>query len=266
MKKGFLKIIIIMAILLLIAGLVLIFFPIVSNFIGNLISHSLADDFDNGINSIQDGSFDDAYKLGLVDKEGYKIDENKNRISDFPYLFTADLDRLRKDSEAYNEMLKTEQCNLLVDTTSYMYPTINLENYGIFNDIYGYIEAPTIDMKLPIYLGANDANMSYGAAHLTYTSLPLGGENTNCALAGHTGYIGRIFFDNICNLSIGDTVKVHTYWETLDYKVSETMIVAPDESEEIYISYEKDKLTLVTCVNNNRGDFDRFLVICEASD
>ena len=55
-------------------------------------------------------------------------------------------------------------------------------------------------MRLPIYLGANSSNMSYGAAHMSATSLPIGGKNTNAVLAGHTGYIGRIFFDNLRNL------------------------------------------------------------------
>ena len=66
--------------------------------------------------------------------------------------------------------------------------------------------------------------MSYGAAHMSATSLPIGGKNTNAVLAGHTGYIGRIFFDNLRNLKIGDWVSITNYWDTLNYKVVETKV------------------------------------------
>lgn len=76
---------------------------------------------------------------------------------------------------------------------TYSQAAVNLEDYGITDGIYGYVTAETINMRLPIYLGANSSNMSYGAAHMSATSLPIGGKNTNAVLAGHTGYIGRIF-------------------------------------------------------------------------
>ena len=90
-----------------------------------------------------------------------------------------------------------------------------MSRYGL-NNLYGYLSAPSIDLYLPVYLGANDSMMSYGAAHLSGTSLPIDEKNTNVAIAGHTGYIGRIFFDNIKRLDLGDTVSFTNYWETID--------------------------------------------------
>ena len=91
-------------------------------------------------------------------------------------------------------------------------------------EVYGYVSAPSIGLELPIYLGGNDDNMALGAAHMTYTSLPIGGESTNCVLSGHSGYIGRIFFDYLPNLSIGDEIVVENYWDTLTYKVIDKQI------------------------------------------
>lgn len=253
------------AIVMLVAGIGLLMFPIVSNFIGTQIANSETEKFDNQIeNIVDDGlTFDEAYEQGKVDDDGYLLDENGNRNSENPVLFKADLDRLYKDSVEYNENLKTNQSSLLVDNYAYEQPSLDLQSYGINDGIYGYVSAESINMKLPIYLGANDLTMSYGAAHLTYTSLPLGGKNTNTVLAGHTGYIGRIFFDNLRNLKIGDEVKLKNYWESLTYKVVETKVCKPNQSQDIFIKTDRDLLTMITCISNDSGGFDRYYVICE---
>ncbi|MGN0502738.1 MAG: class C sortase [Ruminococcus sp.] len=253
------------AIVMLVAGIGLFMFPIVSNFIGTQIANSETEKFDSRLeNLVDDGlTCDDAYEQGKIDDEGYLLDENGNRASDNPVVFKADLDRLYKDSVEYNENLKTNQNSLLAYDYAYAQPSIDLSSYGITDGIYGYVSAESINMKLPIYLGANDATMSYGAAHLTYTSLPLGGKNTNTVLAGHTGYIGRIFFDNLRNLQIGDEVKLRNYWDNLTYRVVETKVCKPNQSQDIFIKKDRDLLTMITCISNNIGGFDRYYVICE---
>ena len=253
------------AIVMLVAGIGLFMFPIVSNFIGTQIANSETEKFDIRIDSVVDDglTYEDAYEQGKVDDEGYLLDENGDRKSDNPVVFRPDLDRLYKDSVEYNENLKTNQSSLLIDDYSYVQPSLDLQSYGINDGIYGYVSAESINMKLPIYLGANDTTMSYGAAHLTYTSLPLGGKSTNTVLAGHTGYIGRIFFDNLRNLKIGDEVKLRNYWDNLTYKVVETKICKPDQSQDIFIKKDRDLLTMITCISNNSGGFDRYYVICE---
>ena len=137
-----------------------------------------------------------------------------------------------------------------------------MSRYGL-NNLYGYLSAPAIDLYLPVYLGANDSVMSYGAAHLSGTSLPLDEKDTNVAIAGHTGYIGRIFFDNIKRLNIGDTVSFTNYWETIDYEVIDFKTVAPNETGDIYIKEGRQLMTLITCTPDSSGGFSRFLVICE---
>lgn len=253
------------AIVMLVAGIGLFMFPIVSNFIGTQIANSETEKFDSRIDSVVDDglTYEDAYEQGKVDDEGYLLDENGDRKSDNPVVFKPDLDRLYKDSVEYNENLKTNQSSLLIYDYSYVQPSLDLPSYGINDGIYGYVSAESINMKLPIYLGANDTTMSYGAAHLTYTSLPLGGKSTNTVLAGHTGYIGRIFFDNLRNLKIGDEVKLRNYWDNLTYKVVETKICKPDQSQDIFIKKDRNLLTMITCISNNSGGFDRYYVICE---
>ncbi len=241
----------------------MILFSPVSNFIGTLIANSETDKFDRQLDSVVDSSYEDALNQGKIDKDGYLLDKNGVRTSDTPVFFKADLDRLYKDSVEYNENLKTNQRSLLINDYSYTKPSLNLHNYGINNGIYGYVSAPAIGMKLPIFLGANNANMMYGAAHLTYTSLPLGGKKTNTVLAGHTGYVGRIFFDNLRNLRIGDEITLKNYWKELKYRVSQTKVLKPDDSQDIFLKEGRDLLTLITCISNGKGGFDRYYVICE---
>jgi len=82
-------------------------------------------------------------------------------------------------------------------------------------------------------------------------------------LSGHSGYIGRIFFDYIPSLSIGDAITVENYWNTLTYKVIDKQIHKKDESADCYITEGRDLLTLITCVPNGHDGFDRFYLICE---
>ena len=48
-------------------------------------------------------------------------------------------------------------------------------------------------------------------------SLPIGGANTNCVIAGHRGYGGASYFRYIDKLQIGDTVTITNLWGQLTY-------------------------------------------------
>ena len=264
------------AVILVFAGLTLLIAPKISNRVGERIAHSAIEDFkalkskatmdepterkkstENGTagNHLQK----DNSSVVQSDNESVNLDNDESR----DLVTTPDFDKLYSDSVAYNENLKKHQAELLVNKQSYQKASMDLRSYGIESEVYGYVSAPSIGMELPIYLGGNDDNMSLGAAHMTYTSLPIGGESTNCVLSGHSGYIGRIFFDNIPNLNIGDEIIVENYWNTLTYKVIDKQINKSYESAACYITEGKDLLTLITCVSNGRGGFDRFYIIAE---
>ncbi len=267
------KITLTVAAVMLVAGIGILSFPYISNFFGQQRANGLIENFNNSLaNVVPKGdsssapggvsakSFEEAKAKGEVDGEGYVIDSDGNRTSDSPVIFEYDLDALYRDSVKYNESLVNHQGT--VDTTNYSAAALKMSKYGLSN-FYCYLSAPSINMYLPVYLGANDEMMSCGAAHLAGTSLPIDQNNTNAAIAGHTGYIGRIFFDNIRKLEIGDTVTVHNYWESIDYKVIDYKVVAPNNSNDIYIKENRQLLTLITCIKSQKEGFDRYLVICE---
>ena len=236
---------------LLIMGLTMLIAPRITNHIGEQKAHSTIELF----KSLKSKATSDE----PIENEDNCIESGEM----FDSVVHVDFDRLYTDSVAYNEKLKNHQTELLVSEWSYQNPSLDLCDYGITSGVYGYISAPSIGMELPIYLGGNDDNMALGAAHMTYTSLPIGGKSTNCVLTGHSGYIGRIFFDYVPSLNIGDEITVENYWETLTYKVIKKRILKKDESTDCYITDGRDLLTLITCISSGHGDFDRFYLICE---
>ncbi len=251
------KILVCIAVFFLLLGAALLIVPRVSNYVGVQIAHHTVDEFINLKDNIVEGT-------RPTEQEKESDGENsRSETKTKTVLYRVDIDRLYQDSVAYNEMLKTNQNHLLIDETSYLNPALNLSEYGVPNGVYGYVAAPSINMELPIYLGGNDYNMALGAAHLTYTSLPIGGKNTNSVLSGHTGYIGRIFFDYIRNLNVGDEVVIENYWSKLTYQVIDKKIYKNYQSSACYLTEGKDLLTMLTCVSDGQGGFDRYYVICE---
>lgn len=265
------KILIIVAVLLLLAGIGFLLFPPISNWVGKMNNDTLSKQFDDVREHIVDYVEDDdgkqvdtakaAKDKGLIDDDGYRIDESGGRIYDFPFVFRNDLEQLHEDSLSYNHALVDNQGT--GDAVHYEYAAFDLNDYGVYDGMYACLTIPAIDLRLPVYLGADKNTMSYGIGHLYGTSLPLDEKNTNCALAGHTDYIGRIFFDNIRALNDGDEVIVRNYWEDITYRVIDRRIVAEDEVNDLLIQKDRQLLTLITCIKNDNGGFDRYLVICE---
>lgn len=118
---------------------------------------------------------------------------------------------------------------------------------------------------MPIYLGASDDHLAAGAAQLSQTSLPIGGTNTNCVIAGHRGWRGADYFRYVPDLQIGDEIIITNLWETLTYTVVETDIIAPNDVDKILIQEGKDMLTLITCHPYASGGKQRYVVYCERS-
>lgn len=120
-----------------------------------------------------------------------------------------------------------------------------------------------MELTMPAYLGASDAHLAAGAAVLGNTSAPIGGDNTNCVIAGHRGWRGADYFRHIDRLTVGDTVKLTNLWETLTYTVADIQIIQPHEIEKIKIQQGRDLLTLLTCHPYASGGRERYVVYCE---
>ena len=101
---------------------------------------------------------------------------------------------------------------------------------------------------------------------MSQTSLPIGGIDTNCVIAGHRGYSGASYFRYIEKLSVGDSVTITNLWESLHYRVSEIKIIDPYDVDEILIQEGRELITLLTCHPYASGGRQRYVVYCERVD
>ena len=164
--------------------------------------------------------------------------------------------------QEYNRQLYAEkQCNL-TDLEACETPAADLTAYGIEDEIIGVLEIPAMELTMPVYLGASDDHLAAGAAVLGNTSVPIGGANTNCVIAGHRGWRGADYFRHIDKLTVGDTVKLTNLWETLAYTVADIQIIQPHEVDKIKIQSGCDLLTLLTCHPYASGGKQRYVVFC----
>lgn len=165
--------------------------------------------------------------------------------------------------QEYNRQLYAEkQCNL-TDLEACEESAADLTAYGIGDEIIGVLEITAMELTMPVYLGALDDHLAAGAAVLGNTSAPVGGDNTNCVIAGHRGWKGADYFRHIDRLQVGDTVTLTNLWETLTYTVADIQIIQPHEVDKIKIQPNRDLLTLLTCHPYASGGRQRYVVYCE---
>ena len=170
---------------------------------------------------------------------------------------------LLADLQAYNQRIYAEKQRNLTNLEACEVPAADLTAYGIEDEIIGVLEMPTMELTMPVYLGASDGHLAAGATVLGNTSAPIGGVNTNCVIAGHRGWYGADYFRHIDRLQAGDMVTVTNLWETLTYTVVDIQIIQPDQVNRIKIQPGRDLLTLITCHPYASGGRQRLVVYCE---
>ena len=183
----------------------------------------------------------------------YITDKNKTKLikdyqNEVEAMTESQKEERMKNAENYNNEL-TEDIHVdvsLEDNTN----TLDI------GTILGYISIPKIEVELPIYHGTSDRILRNGVGHLEGSSLPIGGKNTHCVLAGHTGLARGKIFDNIDKLELGDVFYIKVLDKILEYKVDNIVKVDPNDTEAIKLEQEKDYVTLVTCtprlINSHR--------------
>lgn len=122
--------------------------------------------------------------------------------------------------------------------------------------VMGYVEIPTLSVRLPVYHGADEAVLQVGVGHVEGSSLPVGGVGTHCVLSGHRGLPSAKLFTNLDRMAVGDVFMLHVLDETLSYQVDQILVVEPGDVEPLEIDLAADLCTLVTCtpygVNTHR--------------
>ena len=164
--------------------------------------------------------------------------------------------------EAYNERIRSGEGDSINDP--FATEGGGISELGVPDGLIGTIEIPRMSVILPLYLGSTTDNLSRGATVVAGTSMPIGGESTNCAIAAHRGGIwsGFQMFRDIELLQPGDTLTITTPWDELTYEVSEIRVVLPSEVDSVRVQEGRDMVTLLTC-HPYLVSSHRYLVYCD---
>lgn len=104
----------------------------------------------------------------------------------------------------------------------------------------GVLVVPKIGLRVAVFEGTDELDLNRGVGHIEGTA-PLGASG-NVGLAGHRDG----FFRGLKDIAPGDELEVQSLAGTIRYRVTETLIVSP---EDVYVLDPTDgaTLTLVTC-------------------
>lgn len=217
-KKNRITAILLVAVLL--AGLSLLLYPLVSNYWNSIHQSQAIAAYMDDVSELDDSTYDALWE----EAQGYNASllENENRF--FPD---------EEERQQYEQLLSISD-----------------------DGIIGYIEIPSIDVTLPIYHGTSEEILQVAIGHIEGSSLPVGGLSTHCVISGHRGLPSSRLFTDIDQLSEGDIFTLLVLDEALTYEVDQIRIVEPDDISLLEIKEGEDLCTLVTCtpygVNSHR--------------
>ena len=211
---------IVSAVLLLIAALGVTAYPMISNLVNEKYQSTILADYTNEIEQMDDSEIKEA----------------------------------KQAAQSYNEQIQPTRYDPdAIEAAAVSYGGL-LDLHG--TGLIGYIEIPTIQVKLPIYHGTGEKVLQHGVGHLIGSSLPIGGKGSHAVLTGHSGVAGMRLFSDLDQLQRGDVFYLHVLNETLAYQITEINTVLPYETELLQAVPDEDLCTLVTCtpygVNTHR--------------
>lgn len=122
--------------------------------------------------------------------------------------------------------------------------------------LMGRLRIPAISVDLPVSHGTSDEVLDHGVGHLEGTAVPVGGPSTHSVLTAHRGLATAELFTHLDRVQVDDTFTIEVFGEVLAYRVIDTRVVEPEDTESLLPVDGRDLVTLVTCtplgVNSHR--------------
>jgi sortase A len=177
-----------------------------------------------------------------------EYNESVARVDDARYAELLD------GARAYNERLvgKNNRFVLTEEERAEYDALLRVSDSGVM----GYLEIPSIRVKLPIYHGTGEGVLQVGIGHLEGSSLPIGGAGTHAVVTGHRGLPSSTLLTDLNKLTEGDLFMFTVLGEVLTYETDRVLTVEPDEMDALDFDPDIDYATLVTCtpygINSHR--------------
>ncbi len=229
------KLIAVIAILLIIAGVCIFSYPIVMKTISNYKQDKMQEEIKAVIlENMQQQAEKDAEQ-----QEAELTQAAENQDS------TADTATPSPTPQALDEIQIVED-----DTSSDTEDSANLSDRLLGQELLGLIEIDSMNLFYAVIEGTEKDNLSAGIGHMTGTAAI--GEVGNCALAGHRGGTYGKYFRHIDELSLGDEILLTDIaGNEYSYTVYDMFIVEPEEMWVIDpVDDVSRTLTLITCENS----------------
>lgn len=208
------KLTIFLFILMIILGIGVILYPLISNQLSKINYQEVIDNYDFTVtkqeNSYNEQLINEAreYNRSLTSLNIADVFQNPNRESSSEYL-----------------------------------SILNVDNKGMM----GYISIPKIDVRIPIYHGTSSDILQKGVGHLEGSSIPVGGASTHAILSAHRGLPSSRLFTDLNQLKVGDTFYIYILDQVLAYQVNQVLVIEPSDTDPLQIVQGEDYVTLVTC-------------------
>lgn len=159
---------------------------------------------------------------------------------------------LRRAREYNEEIAKLDRPFVDYDKVKGYDDILDITGTGIM----GYVSIPTIRVELPIYHGTSEGVLNVAVGHLQGSSLPVGGADTHAVISAHRGLPSAKLFSDLDKLAEGDEFTITVLKDVYTYEVESIYIVLPDEMDKLNIIPGGDYVTLTTCtpygVNSHR--------------
>lgn len=205
--------------IILLVGLSVMLYPIVSNWWNSKVQSRAVASYDAAVEKLDDSETE--------------------RILAQAYEYNSKIAKLSAPFADYNTVSGYE--NIL-----------DISGTGIM----GYITIPVIKAEYPIYHGTSEEVLNIAAGHLQGSAFPVGGADTHSVISAHRGLPSAKLFSDLDKVVVGDTFTITVLNDVYTYEVEEILIVKPHEMDKLAIIPGGDYVTLMTCtpygVNSHR--------------
>lgn len=176
-----------------------------------------------------------------------------NYVAEVESIDQETIDQTLYDAREYNTQLHTSPLEFITGEAQDSY---YIETLDVYNGMMGYIVIESLDIYLPISHGTDEDVLQTGVGHLEGSSLPTGDVGNHTVLTGHTGLPSAELFTDLVDMELGDTFEVHILNTIYTYEVFNIIVVEPYEVDDLENVEGKDIVTLVTCtpygINSHR--------------
>ena len=208
------------------AAFSLILYPVVSNYINQMNSTTIATDYEQEVSHLSEE------QENAMIEQAQEYNESLIGIGSIADPFSESNENQTEDDE-YNNLLK-------IDDTGMM----------------GYIDIPKIDVYLPVYHGTSAEVLKKGAGHLYGSALPTGGSGTHSVISAHRGLPSARLFTDLGEMEKGDIFYFHIFDRIMAYQIDQIETVLPTQLELLDPVPGREYMTLFTCtpygINSHR--------------